>query len=106
MLHYTNKKGYKVISSQKNWLFKAAKPKAYWQPEGAYFTDYLPHEPNLCKKLFIPKVKTEYIFVFRGNSGLKRIPGGRGRLRRVFYSSTDYMVKISRQLYKGKNGVK
>lgn len=105
MLHYTNKKGYNAIASQETWLFKASQPRAAHQPVGAYFTTYLPGEPGLCKKLFIPRAKTAYVFAFRGMDGLQPIPGNRGRLRRIFYAPSDYSVTKPRQLYGGVNGV-
>jgi len=42
ILHYTDTKGFKSISSQVDWLFHAIQPKAPHNPIGAYFTTLRP----------------------------------------------------------------
>ena len=42
ILHYTDIKGFKSISSQVDWLFHAIQPKAPHNPIGAYFTTLRP----------------------------------------------------------------
>lgn len=73
--------------------------------QGAYFTDYPPNEPNLAKKLFIPRRKLEYIFSFTPPKALLSIPGGRGRLNRIFYSPEDYPVERRYQIHHGETGL-
>lgn len=57
MIHYTDGDGFKAISSQVDWTFKAAKPPGP-HPVGAYFTPLSPHTADLCTKLMIPRRKT------------------------------------------------
>ena len=100
MYHYTTVDGYKAISSQPDWLFRAAKPLGP-HPAGAYFTPLPPTTPRLCTKLLIPRRKVEYVFEFSGDDGLRPIEGDRG-LHAVF-SPTDYHVTRAggRQAYAG-----
>ncbi len=89
MYHYTTVDGYKAISSQPDWVFKAAKPPGP-HPVGAYFTPLPPGATDLCTRLLIPRRKVEYTFEFAREDGLRTI---RGRRRiDVFYSPTDYVV--------------
>ena len=97
MNHFTDRTGFNGIGSQPTWLFKAAQPLATHHPPGAYFTDYPPHEPNLAKKLFVPRSKLEYVFSFDPPTPLTPLPGGRGRLGRIFYSAHDYKVEPAYQ---------
>jgi len=96
LFHYTNEKGYKAISSQQTWLFKASKPPSN-HPEGAYFTILPPGTRNLGKRLFVRRCadKIGFVFCFSGDEGLKPISGGRGV--HVFYSKEDYAVEKKRQ---------
>jgi hypothetical protein len=96
LFHYTNTSGYKAISSQRTWVFKASKPPGD-HPKGAYFTTLPPGTPNLAKRLFIRggAEKTEFVFSFAGGEDLKPIEGGRGQF--IFYSETDYSVSKDQQ---------
>jgi hypothetical protein len=97
MNHFTDKGGFNAIGSQEAWTFKAVQPRAPHQPVGAYFTTYEPTERNLSKKIFVPVVKLAYVFKFNPPSALLSIPGGRGRLGKIFYSTTDYDVDRAHQ---------
>jgi hypothetical protein len=101
MNHFTNKEGFDGIRSQPTWVFKARQPRAAHQPVGAYFTDYPPTEPNLATKLFVPKEKLAFVFMFQDRKDLLPLPGNRGRLKRIFYSPTDYGVAREQQEYHG-----
>lgn len=96
MFHYTNDKGYKAISSQHVWLFKASSPPGS-RPKGAYFTSLPPGTINLAKRLFIRGCaeKVAFVLSFSGGDDLKPLEGGRGRF--IFYSSEDYPVEKLRQ---------
>lgn len=96
MFHYSNDKGYKAISSQPVWLFKALKPPGD-HPKGAYFTTLAPGTKNLAKRLFVrgSADKVTFVFSFSGEDGLKPLDGGRGAF--IFYSETDYPVERGRQ---------
>ena len=96
MFHYTNEKGYKAISSQQTWLFKASQPPCD-HPKAAYFTNLLPGTKNLAKKLFVRGCadKITYLFCFSGGDDLIRLEGGRGLF--IFYSVDDYPVAKERQ---------
>ncbi len=98
MLHYTNGSGYKSISSQRIWVFKASAPPGSHRT-GAYFTTLGPHARNLAIRLRIPKEKLEYVFAFSGQDGLKPLDGGRGEF--IFWSPVDYNVEEPRQVYAG-----
>lgn len=101
MNHFTNRDGFNGIDSQPDWPFRACQPLAPQNPAGAYFTTYPPDEPRLSVKIFVPKEKLAYLFAFTDLGDLKQLPGGRGRLRRIFYSPTDYIVVPVRQKYSG-----
>ena len=105
MNHFTNKEGFDGIRSQPTWTFRAAQPLAAHNPVGAYFTDYPPDEPHLAVKLFLPREKLRYIFSFGGQEGLLPLPGGRGRLKRIFYSPVTYEVERARQTFHGRTGI-
>lgn len=96
LFHYTNSKGYKAISSQVVWLFKASKPSC-GHPRAVYFTTLPPGTKNLNKRLFVRgcKDKTEFVFGFTGGEDLPRLDGGRGD--HVHYSVVDYPVIEVRQ---------
>ncbi len=102
MYHYTTDVGFKAIRSQVEWKFKAAKPPGP-HPYGAYFTPLRPDAADLCTKLLIPKVKTEYVFEFSGDEGLEKLDNGKGRGRHISYSPVDYLVSDARQKYSGKS---
>lgn len=103
MFHYTNQKCFNVIKSQVDWLFKASIPKAPQNPKGAYFTTLKPDAPNFYVKTRIPKDKQLYLFEFADHDDLELYPGGKGRLKTVFYSPVDYLVVKNRQNYHGKS---
>jgi hypothetical protein len=104
MNHFTNKEGFDGIRSQPTWVFKARQPRAKHNPVGAYFTDYAPTEPNLATKLFVPKEKLAFVFMFQDRNDLLPLPGNRGRLKHVFYSPIDYVVTREGQEYHGPTG--
>jgi hypothetical protein len=96
LFHYTDDNGYKAISSQEVWLFKAAKPPGD-HPKGAYFTTLPPGTRNLNKRLFLRGCaeKTKFVFSFSGREDLLRLRGGRGDY--IYYSTNDYAVEKLRQ---------
>ncbi|HRX87124.1 MAG TPA: hypothetical protein P5572_19025 [Phycisphaerae bacterium] len=98
MLHYTDTGGYKAISSQVTWLFRASTPPG-GRRRGAYFTTLKPTTRNLAARLRIPREKTTHVFAFCGNEGLRPIEGGRGQY--IFWSSNDYAVEAHRQEFHG-----
>jgi hypothetical protein len=100
LYHYTDRKGYNSIVAGVVWVFKAAQPPPSSHPIGAYFTTRGPQLPNrILDRLFIPRKKRKYVFVFRDTGDLIRLKGGRGKY--VFYSSQDYLVERSRQIDHG-----
>lgn len=103
LFHYTHQKGFNSIKSQLNWHFKATQPKAPQNPKGAYFTTLKPDAPNFYVKTRIPKAKQAYLFAFVDQGDLSLYPGGKGRLKTIFYSPEDYVVVQSRQKYCGKS---
>jgi hypothetical protein len=96
LFHYTNSKGYKAISSQAVWLFKASKPPCN-HPEAVYFSTLPPGTKNLSKRLFVRGCaeKTKFVFSFTGGEDLMQLPGGRGD--HIYYSLDDYPVVKERQ---------
>ena len=96
MFHYTDDKGYKAISSQIVWLFKASKPPGN-HPKAAYFSTLAPGTKNLNKLLFVRGCaeKTHFVFSFSGGEELLRLPGGRGE--HIRYTEDDYPVAKARQ---------
>jgi hypothetical protein len=88
LFHYTNEKGYKAISSQVTWLFKASKPPGD-HPKGAYFTTLVPGTKNLAKRLFVRGCadKIDFVFSFSDGDDLTPLAGGRGAF--IFYSVDD-----------------
>jgi hypothetical protein len=105
MNHFTDKDGYDAIRSQPTWLFKAETPHSSASPFGAYFTTYEPTERNLSKKIFVPVAKLAFIFRFTPPAELVPLPGGRGRLGKIFYSPADYPVGRPHQLENGPTGL-
>src|SRR5262245_24379670 len=101
MNHFTDKSGFDAIRSQEAWTFRAEQPRAQHHPVGAYFTTYDENEPNPSKKIFVPVAKLAYRFSFSPPTALKPLPGGRGRLRKIFYSPVDYVVLKEHQLLVG-----
>lgn len=103
LFHYTDHKGYKAISSQVVWIFKASKPPGE-HPIGAYFTTLPPGTKNLNKRLFVRGCaeKTQFVFSFSGGDDLQRLRGGRGE--HIRYSPEDYPVVESRQGRHGETG--
>jgi hypothetical protein len=95
LFHYTNDKGYKAISSQVVWLFKASKPPCN-HPKGAYFSTLPPGTKNLSKRLFVRGCaeKTKFVFSFSGGEDLLRLRGDRDH---VYYSNEDFPVVKERQ---------
>jgi hypothetical protein len=98
MNHFTDKQGYNSISSQVDWRFVSAQPPGR-HPRGAYFTTLTPDSPKLAKRLGISKEKTEFVFTFAGETGLRPLQGGRGE--HIYYSPDDYVVGKERQVYAG-----
>jgi hypothetical protein len=96
LFHFTNEKGYKAISSQQTWLFKASQPPCD-HPKAAYFTNLPPGTKNLAKKLFVRGCadKISFVFCFIGGDDLTSLEGGRGAF--IFYSVDDYAVEKVRQ---------
>lgn len=96
LFHYTNDKGYKALSSQVTWLFKASQPPGD-RPTGAYFTSLKPGTKNLAKRLFVrgSADKIAFVFSFSGGEDLTPLAGGRGAF--IFYSTDDYPVEKERQ---------
>jgi hypothetical protein len=84
VFHYTNSTGYKAISSQPIWVFKASKPPG-GHPVGAYFTNLPPGTKNLAKRLFVRGAadKVGFVFCFSGGDELTPLDGGRGDF--IFY---------------------
>lgn len=106
--HYTDREGWNGIRSQAEWPFKASQPPDPDRPRGAYFTDIEPTEENLrtlYKRIRVPKVKQEFVFWFVERTGLTQLFGGRGRDKRIFFSSVDYLVAQPRQRYGGNTPV-
>jgi hypothetical protein len=105
MNHFTGRDGFNAIGSQPTWLFKAEQPRSPNSPVGAYFTTLEPNEPNLSKKIFVPVVKLAFVFKFKPPTELVPLPGGRGRLKTIFYSQVDYSVDQPYQLEAGPTGL-
>ena len=101
VFHYTDDSGYKAISSQPAWVFKATQPPGD-HPFGAYFTTLGPTTRNLAKRLRVPKTKLAFLFCFFDRSDLLPLPGRRGKF--IFYGPTDYTVEAGRQVFHGSIG--
>ena len=99
MFHYTDNAGFKAISSQVAWTFKASVPRGP-HPLGAYFTQLNPETPKLAKKLRMPQWKMEWLFEFDGTAGLVPIDEGKGRGAYIFFSPADYIVEPVRQRFR------
>jgi hypothetical protein len=103
LFHYTDDTGWKAISSQVDWTFKASPPPAPGaHPCGAYFTSLSVTTPNLSKLLRIPRHKTSFFLSFVDAGDLYRLRGGRGDF--IFYSPEDYSVHKERQRQHGPVG--
>ena len=98
MFHYTDSKGHKAISSQVDWTFKASQPPGDHE-RGAYFTTLRLSDNRFSARTRIPKIKQEFVFVFRGQEGLLPTEGGRGAY--IFWTPADYVVERQRQVYDG-----
>ena len=100
LCHYTDVSGWKAISSQREWLFKASQPpRPDAHPYGAYFTSLPPTTRNLPKLLRMPRRKTEFFFSFVDAGDLRALPGGRGEF--ILYCPVDYAVPEARQRQHG-----
>lgn len=101
--HYTSSDGYKAITAQRDWLFKASTPPG-GHPKGAYFTMLPPTHKNLAAKLGgLPRTKVEYYFEMDiPEQALKPLRGGRGAEGISVYSPTDFVVKRDQQIAHGK----
>lgn len=65
-----------------------------------------PTSPICQKKIFVPVVKLAFIFSFTPQQTLEPIiPGGRGRLSKIFFSRVDYLVEKQHQLGAGETGL-
>jgi hypothetical protein len=101
MHHYTDDKGWKSISSQRDWPFKANQPpRPDAHPYGAYFTTFAPNTPNLAQWLRLPRWKVQYFFSFDDIGDL--LPYNAPRRKNIFYSPNDYIVVKNRQQAHGK----
>ena len=100
MFHYTDTGGFKAITSQVTWTFKAQAPLGP-HPVGAYFTTLPPATSNLARRLRVPKEKLDQAFAFSGADGFRPLDDGRGRGEYIFYSPTDYDVTRDRQRFAG-----
>jgi hypothetical protein len=98
MFHYTDGDGYKAISSQTNWTFRASHPPGDHE-RGVYFTTLTPGSNRFSARTRIPIKKQQFVFAFRGDDGLQPIKGGKGAY--VFWSPDDYVVEVPRQAYHG-----
>lgn len=96
MFHYTNSKGYKAISSQVVWLFRAFQPPGEHR-RAAYFTTLPPGTKTLNKRLFVRgcREKTDFVFSFSGGEDLRPLRGDRGDF--IYFSEQDYPVAKDRQ---------
>lgn len=90
--HYTDRRGYNSIHSQRDWTFRAHQPPTPSQPHGAYFTSLAPTTARLAARLRIPRTKLAWGFWFTGRDGLVPLNQGRGRGAFIFYSPEDYIV--------------
>ncbi|WP_272426572.1 RHS repeat-associated core domain-containing protein [Polyangium jinanense] len=101
--HYTSAKGFKAITAQRDWLFKASKPPGD-HPYGAYFTTLPPTHKNLAAKLGgLPREKVEYYFQMDiPDSLLKPLRGGRGEAGVSVYHPADLTVRREQQIAHGK----
>ncbi|EOW6561510.1 RHS repeat-associated core domain-containing protein [Cronobacter dublinensis] len=91
--HYTDKGGYKGISSQKPYKFKASSP-IKGHPKGIYVTTKSPEElaktPNGFKKLGLTSAKSTHFYEFQiDDSQLKPIRGDRGEFIRYIEGDMD-----------------
>lgn len=98
ILHYTDVDGFKAISSQKEWTFKAAQPRGE-NEFGAYFTTLPPDAHHLVARTMISAVKKDYVFAFVGAEGLQHKRGGKGKY--ILWTPENYMVDQTRQMYAG-----
>jgi hypothetical protein len=101
VFHYTDEVGYKAISSQVEWYFKASSPPGR-HPRGAFFTVVSPDSPKLAKSLRIPRRKLEYLFCFADAGDLRPIDGDRGIRGYSLYHPDDYVVARKRQVFHGR----
>src|SRR5205085_2937969 len=99
-----DKNGYNGIRATPTWRFKASQPPApASHPFGAYFTTLPPDTKNLAIRLGIPRLKTEYLFVFVEAGDLTPVDSDRGEF--ILYSPADYLVAEDRQQFQGKRNV-
>lgn len=96
--HYTEKNAFNTIRSQIIWTFIAAQPPGD-NEFGVYFTNLLPDNRQLCKKLRIPSEKVEFCFEVLDAGDIQRKEGGRGAY--VFFNKNDFSVEKDRQRYHG-----
>ncbi len=95
MFHYTNDRGYKAISSQQPWLFKASKPPCNHPRELTSRTS--PGNEKSGQATLRPRLRgqNEFRVLLFGDEDLRSIEGGRGE--HIFYSREDYPVVKERQ---------
>jgi len=60
-----------------------------------------PDTPNFSVKTRLPKDKQSHLFSFVDCGDLKLYPGGKGRLKTIFYSPIDYHVAQHRHQFCG-----
>jgi hypothetical protein len=99
VFHSTDADGWKMIRSQKVWVFKADKPKG-GRPFGAYFTRLLPDDNKFAAGTRVPVDKRDYVFAFEGEDGLEPVKGGKGDYNLL--TDSDYEVPPDRQRYEGR----
>jgi hypothetical protein len=100
VMHYTDHQGFKAISSQQAWTFRASQPPGD-NGFGAYFTTLPPDAHRFSARTRIPKGKQTYLFAFVGREGLKPKDGGKGAY--IYWTPEDYVVKQDRQRYNGRS---
>ncbi|MBS0026929.1 DUF6531 domain-containing protein [Chitinophaga sp. 22321] len=94
--HYTSKKGYNAIASQKPHIFKTSTP-GKGNPKGVYVTTKSPEQlaktTNGYKKLGLTGEKSSHFFEFKvDDAKIKPLPGGRGQTGHVLYAPEDLTV--------------
>ena len=98
ILHYSDDDGYKAISSQINWTFKASQPPGE-NEFGVYFTTLPPDAHRFSARTRIPKAKQKFVFAFVGTDGL--LPKEGGKRKYIFWTPHDYILDEPRQAYHG-----
>ena len=104
MYHYTDAEGFKAISANSPWTFRASRPRRADNPVGAYFTPLPPDTKNLAERIGVDSSKLQFYFAFLDAGDLRRLNPDRPIKAQVkFYSPTDYEVEQGRQIACGEN---